>query len=70
MIKSPDSEGNRSLPSRIDPEERMKIIAISNNKQWQDDQHREYAAALQILGKRLVVDMDHQAQSTYHLGCS
>lgn len=49
----------------------MKIIAISNNKGGvgKTTSTVNIAAALQILGKKvLVVDMDHQAQSTYHLG--
>lgn len=49
----------------------MKIIAISNNKGGvgKTTSTVNIAAALQILGKKvLVIDMDHQAQSTYHLG--
>ena len=49
----------------------MRIIAISNNKGGvgKTTSTVNIAAALQILGKKvLVIDMDHQAQSTYHLG--
>ena len=72
IIKSPDSEGGRILPFPAStPEERMRIIAISNNKGGvgKTTSTVNIAAALQILGKKvLVIDMDHQAQSTYHLG--
>ena len=49
----------------------MKIISISNNKGGvgKTTSTVNIAAALQILGKKvLVIDMDHQAQTTYHLG--
>jgi chromosome partitioning protein len=49
----------------------MKIISISNNKGGvgKTTTTVNVAAALQILGKRvMVIDMDHQAQSTYHFG--
>ncbi|MEW6526609.1 MAG: ParA family protein [Spirochaetota bacterium] len=49
----------------------MRIIAISNNKGGvgKTTSTVNIAAALQILGKKvLVIDIDHQAQSTYHFG--
>ena len=49
----------------------MKIISISNNKGGvgKTTTTVNVAAAMQILGKKvLVIDMDHQAQSTYHFG--
>lgn len=49
----------------------MRIIAISNNKGGvgKTTSTVNLAAALQILEKKvLVIDIDHQAQSTYHLG--
>jgi chromosome partitioning protein len=49
----------------------MKIISISNNKGGvgKTTTTVNVAAALQILGKKvMVIDMDHQAQSTYHFG--
>lgn len=49
----------------------MRTIAISNNKGGvgKTTSTVNIAAALQILGKKvLVIDIDHQAQSTYHLG--
>jgi chromosome partitioning protein len=49
----------------------MIIIAISNNKGGvgKTTSTVNIAAGLQMLGKKvLVIDMDHQAQSTYHLG--
>lgn len=49
----------------------MRIIAISNNKGGvgKTTSTVNIAAALHILGKKvLVIDIDHQAQSTYHLG--
>lgn len=49
----------------------MRTIAISNNKGGvgKTTSTVNIAAALQILGhKVLVIDIDHQAQSTYHLG--
>jgi len=49
----------------------MKIISISNNKGGvgKTTTTVNVAAALQILGKKvMVMDMDHQAQSTYHFG--
>jgi chromosome partitioning protein len=49
----------------------MKIIAISNNKGGvgKTTSAVNIAAALQILDQRvLVIDMDHQAQTTYHFG--
>jgi chromosome partitioning protein len=49
----------------------MITIAISNNKGGvgKTTSTVNIAAGLQMLGKKvLVVDMDHQAQSTYHFG--
>jgi chromosome partitioning protein len=49
----------------------MKIISISNNKGGvgKTTSTVNIAAALDKLGKKiLVIDMDHQAQSTYHFG--
>ena len=49
----------------------MKIIAISNNKGGvgKTTSTVNIAAALHILGKKvLIIDIDHQAQATYHLG--
>lgn len=49
----------------------MKIISISNNKGGvgKTTTTVNVAAAMQILGKKvMVIDMDHQGQSTYHLG--
>ena len=49
----------------------MRTISISNNKGGvgKTTSTVNIAAALQILDKKvLVIDMDHQAQSTYHLG--
>lgn len=49
----------------------MRIISISNNKGGvgKTTSTVNIAAALQLLGKKvLVIDIDHQAQSTYHLG--
>ena len=49
----------------------MKIISVSNNKGGvgKTTTTVNVAAAMQILGKKvLVIDMDHQGQSTYHLG--
>lgn len=49
----------------------MIIIAISNNKGGvgKTTSTVNIAAGLQMMGKKvLVIDMDHQAQSTYHLG--
>lgn len=49
----------------------MRVIAISNNKGGvgKTTSTVNIAAALQILGKKvLVIDIDHQAQSTYHFG--
>lgn len=49
----------------------MKIISISNNKGGvgKTTTTVNVAAALQLLGKKvMVIDMDHQAQSTYHFG--
>jgi chromosome partitioning protein len=49
----------------------MRIIAISNNKGGvgKTTSAVNIAAAMQILGLRvLVIDLDHQAQTTYHLG--
>jgi chromosome partitioning protein len=49
----------------------MRTIAISNNKGGvgKTTSTVNIAAALQIIGKKvLVIDIDHQAQSTYHLG--
>jgi len=49
----------------------MKIISISNNKGGvgKTTSTVNIAAAMEILGKKvLVLDMDHQAQSTYHFG--
>lgn len=49
----------------------MKIISISNNKGGvgKTTTTVNVAAAMQILGKKvLVIDMDHQGQSTYHFG--
>ena len=49
----------------------MRVIAISNNKGGvgKTTSTVNIAAALHILGKKvLVIDIDHQAQSTYHFG--
>jgi len=49
----------------------VRIIAISNNKGGvgKTTSTVNIAAALHILGKKvLVIDIDHQAQSTYHFG--
>lgn len=49
----------------------MIIIAISNNKGGvgKTTSTVNIAAGLQMMGKKvLVIDMDHQAQSTYHFG--
>ena len=49
----------------------MKIVSISNNKGGvgKTTTTVNVAAAMQILGKKvMVIDMDHQAQSTYHFG--
>ncbi len=49
----------------------MRIIAISNNKGGvgKTTTTVNLAAALHLLDKKvLVIDIDHQAQSTYHLG--
>ena len=49
----------------------MRTIAISNNKGGvgKTTSTVNIAAALQILGNKvLVIDLDHQAQTTYHLG--
>ena len=49
----------------------MKIISISNNKGGvgKTTTTVNVAAAMQIIGKKvMVIDMDHQAQSTYHFG--
>lgn len=49
----------------------MKIISVSNNKGGvgKTTTTVNVAAAMQILGKKImVIDMDHQGQSTYHLG--
>jgi chromosome partitioning protein len=49
----------------------MKIISISNNKGGvgKTTSTVNIAAAMELLGKKvLVLDMDHQAQSTYHFG--
>ncbi len=49
----------------------MKIISVSNNKGGvgKTTTTVNVAAAMQILGKKvMVIDMDHQAQTTYHLG--
>jgi chromosome partitioning protein len=49
----------------------MITIAISNNKGGvgKTTSTVNIAAGLQMMGKKvLVIDMDHQAQSTYHLG--
>ena len=49
----------------------MKIISISNNKGGvgKTTTTVNVAAALHIMGKKvLVIDMDHQAQATYHFG--
>jgi len=49
----------------------MKIISISNNKGGvgKTTSTVNIAAALHQLGKKiLVIDIDHQAQSTYHFG--
>jgi chromosome partitioning protein len=49
----------------------MKIISVSNNKGGvgKTTTTVNVAAAMQILGKKvMVIDMDHQGQSTYHLG--
>ncbi|MCP4132126.1 MAG: ParA family protein [bacterium] len=51
----------------------MRIISVSNNKGGvgKTTSTVNIAAALHILGKKvLVIDIDHQAQSTYHLGIS
>lgn len=49
----------------------MKIISISNNKGGvgKTTTTVNVAAAMQILGKKvMVIDIDHQGQSTYHFG--
>jgi len=49
----------------------MRTIAISNNKGGvgKTTSTVNIAAALHLMGNRvLVIDIDHQAQSTYHLG--
>jgi len=49
----------------------MRIISISNNKGGvgKTTSTVNIAAALQICGKKvLIIDIDHQAQTTYHLG--
>jgi chromosome partitioning protein len=49
----------------------MRIIAISNNKGGvgKTTSAVNIAAALQIKGNKVcVIDLDHQAQATYHLG--
>jgi chromosome partitioning protein len=49
----------------------MRIIAISNNKGGvgKTTSTVNIAAALHILNKKvLVIDIDHQAQTTYHMG--
>ncbi|HPR47803.1 MAG TPA: ParA family protein [Spirochaetota bacterium] len=49
----------------------MRIIAVSNNKGGvgKTTSTVNIAAALHILNKKvLVIDIDHQAQATYHLG--
>ncbi|MCL1901971.1 MAG: AAA family ATPase [Firmicutes bacterium] len=49
----------------------MRIISVSNNKGGvgKTTSTINIAAALQICGKRvLIIDIDHQAQATYHLG--
>lgn len=49
----------------------MRTIAISNNKGGvgKTTSTVNIAAALEILGKKvLVIDIDHQAQTTYHFG--
>lgn len=49
----------------------MRVIAVSNNKGGvgKTTSTVNIAAALQIKGmKVLVIDLDHQAQATYHLG--
>ena len=49
----------------------MRIIAISNNKGGvgKTTSTVNIAAGLQILGKKvLVIDIDHQSQTTYHFG--
>ncbi|OHD66234.1 MAG: hypothetical protein A2176_06370 [Spirochaetes bacterium RBG_13_51_14] len=49
----------------------MRIIAVSNNKGGvgKTTSTVNIAAALQMKGKRVcVIDLDHQAQATYHLG--
>lgn len=51
----------------------MRTISISNNKGGvgKTTSTVNIAAALQLLEKNvLVIDLDHQAQSTYHLGVS
>lgn len=49
----------------------MKIISVSNNKGGvgKTTSTVNIAAALQILNKKvLVIDLDHQSQTTYHFG--
>lgn len=49
----------------------MKIISISNNKGGvgKTTTTVNVAAAMHLLGKKvMVIDMDHQGQSTYHFG--
>lgn len=49
----------------------MRIISVSNNKGGvgKTTSTVNIAAALQLKGNRvLVIDLDHQAQATYHLG--
>lgn len=51
----------------------MRIISISNNKGGvgKTTSTVNIAAALELLGQKvLLIDIDHQAQTTYHLGIS
>jgi chromosome partitioning protein len=62
---------NHDVLSCYEKGARMRIISISNNKGGvgKTTSTVNIAAALQLLNKKvLVIDMDHQAQSTYHLG--